>query len=150
MIIYCDGATSNNGMKDAVGGWGYVILNDNKEYLCSNYGGEKDTTNQRMELTACLKALEIASLTPSESISIFTDSAYLCNCFNQKWYKNWMNNGWTNAKRQPVANRDLWEQLINYFNSIPFITFNKVKGHSGDKWNEKADRLAVLGKAEME
>ncbi len=103
-------------------------------------GGEKETTNNRMEILAAIEALR-ALKEPCE-VSIYTDSAYVCNCFQQKWYVNWQKNGWKNSQKKPVENRDLWEQLLELID-VHQVHWYKVKGHSGDKWNERADVLAV-------
>ena len=144
--IYTDGATSGNGRADAPGGWAYVILKDG--YLVSqNSGGEKGTTNQRMELTAALKACEeIEAMDGFATVKLYSDSAYLINCYKQNWWKNWRANGWRNSKKEPVANQDLWEKLIRYFMMTPSYDFIKVKGHAGNEYNEMVDKLAVAAK----
>ena len=144
--IYTDGATSGNGKTDAPGGWAYVILKDG--YLVSqNSGGEKGTTNQRMELTAALKACEeIEAMDGFATVKLYSDSAYLINCYKQNWWKNWRANGWRNSKKEPVANQDLWEKLIRYFMMTPSYDFIKVKGHAGNEYNEMVDKLAVAAK----
>jgi ribonuclease HI len=141
IIIYCDGACSGNQFKNNVGGWGAVLVFKNKKKEI--FGGEKNTTNQRMELTACIKALEQLK-SKHYSIEIYSDSAYLINCINHAWYKKWEKNGWKNSKKNPVENKDLWEtllQLINDYNP----KFIKVDGHSGIALNERVDKLAQLG-----
>ena len=149
--IYCDGSTRGNGYENSVGAWAYVIL----EYgikVTQGCEAEVNTTNQRMELTAAIKALEYAVnnyLCPNiDKIVVYTDSAYLHNCYMQKWYINWQKNGWKNAKKQPVANQDLWEKLIKYF-EMPEIEFMKVKGHADDRWNCYVDDLAQSASAKM-
>src|SRR6266849_3670390 len=109
IIIYTDGACSGNQFSNNKGGWGAVLKYDDttKEI----YGGEHNTTNQRMELTACIKALEQMK-TNKIPIEIYSDSAYLINCIQQEWYKKWEKNGWKNADRKPVENRDLWKKLL--------------------------------------
>lgn len=144
--IFCDGATSDNGKADAPGGWAYVILRDGV-IISQNSGGEKGTTNQRMELTAALKACEeIEAMDGFATVKLYSDSAYLINCYKQNWWKNWRANGWRNSKKEPVANQDLWEKLIRYFMMTPSYDFIKVKGHAGNKCNEMVDKLAVAAK----
>lgn len=143
MIIYTDGATSNNGYDNATGGWGYVIVNDIENIVSENYGHIEPATNNLCELTALVNACKDAAAFPTTFI-VYSDSAYAINCYTQKWYKNWLNNGWKNAKKQPVANKELWEQLIPYFEN-PNFKFVKVKGHAGNKWNEYVDELARRG-----
>ena len=141
--IYTDGSTKNNGYANSVGGWGYVVLQEGARiHSCS--GAEVGTTNQRMELLAAIEGIEhtLDNLcAPFDKIIVYTDSAYLHNCYTQKWYRNWERNGWVNSKKQPVANKDLWERLIKYF-EYPEIDFVKVKGHAGNQWNEYVDDIA--------
>ena len=145
--VYTDGSTKRNGKVDSVGAWAYVIVK-NGEVVAQASGSEVRTTNQRMELMAAVEALKIATpMAEGKSIvRLFTDSAYLHNCYTQKWYINWINNGWKNTKRQPVANADLWEELVPYFEDWG-VDFFKVKGHSNnsnehEKWNNIVDVLA--------
>lgn len=141
--IYCDGSCRGNGSTNAVGAWGYVILADDDTIVYSDHAVEHNTTNQRMELKACIMACDKwlkDCFTPNDSVYIYTDSAYLHNCYNAKWYSNWRRNGWVNAKKQPVANQDLWEQLIPYFENDIF-SFLKTKGHATDKWNNFIDNI---------
>lgn len=141
--IYTDGSTKNNGYANSVGGWGYAVIECGK-MIVSQSGAEAGTTNQRMELLAAIEGIEYTLhnyMTPFDRIIVYTDSAYLHNCYTQKWYKNWQKNGWVNSKKQPVANRDLWEKLVHYF-EYPEVEFVKVKGHAGDKWNEIVDTIA--------
>lgn len=148
--IYCDGSTKGNGTNNSVGAWAYVVVN--AEYNSMSFAdvaAVSDTTNQRMELCAALEALtKICSIAvfPEDSVVVYTDSAYLHNCYQQKWYENWQKNGWKNAKKQPVANQDLWEMLIPYFETFG-IDFVKVKGHAGNQWNEYVDDLAQTAAA---
>lgn len=147
--IYSDGSTRGNGKAGAVGAWAYVVLRDGEKF-CYECKAVKDTTNQRMELTAAAEALEYLFYNeicvPFDRVIIYTDSAYLHNCYIQKWYVNWQNNGWRNSKKEPVANQDLWERLIKYF-EMPEVEFKKVKGHAGnrnehERWNDFVDVLA--------
>ena len=142
--VYSDGSTRNNGRADAVGAWAYVILNG-EEKVHEDCRAEIGTTNQRMELIAAVEALDYLFYNeicvPFDSIKIYTDSAYLHNCYAQKWYINWQNNGWKTTKKQPVVNQDLWERLVRYF-EMPEVEFLKVKGHADNKWNNYVDALA--------
>jgi ribonuclease HI len=142
--IYSDGSTRGNGKAGAVGAWAYVVLREGEKF-CYECQAVKDTTNQRMELTAAAEALEHLFYNeicvPFDRVIIYTDSAYLHNCYIQKWYVNWQNNGWRNSKKEPVANQDLWERLIKYF-EMPEVEFKKVKGHADNKWNNYVDELA--------
>lgn len=144
--VYTDGATSGNGKADAPGGWAYIILSDGIPML-SDSGGEKGTTNQRMELTAALRACEaIEAIDPFATVKLYSDSAYLIRCFKENWWKNWRANGWKNSKKEPVANQDLWEKLIYFFMKAPGYDFVKVKGHAGNVYNEQVDKMAVAAK----
>lgn len=145
--IYCDGSCRGNGSENAVGAWGYIIITDEDSIVYHEHGVEYNTTNQRMELQACIMACDRLFqnyFIPNDRVYIYTDSAYLHNCYAQGWYRNWRRNGWVNAKKQAVANRDLWERLIPYFENIAF-SFTKVKGHVGhstdEKWNDYVDNI---------
>ena len=142
--VYTDGSAKGNGTSTSVGGWAFCVVS-NGEVVYRSYGSESSTTNQRMELTAAAEALDwliyLIKPRPEDTITVFSDSAYLINCVNQSWWRNWQKNGWRNAKREPVANQDLWIRLIPYFNSAS-IKWSKVKGHAGDKYNEMVDEMA--------
>lgn len=140
--IYTDGSLKKVGNSMTFGGWAFIVLKDNQK-LYETSGGESDTTNQRMELLAISKALEYASSIrrPNEKVIIYSDSAYATNCYLQKWYLAWQNNGWLNSNKKPIANQDLWIQIIPYFDNF-WYNFKKVPGHAGNYWNEECDRLA--------
>ena len=139
IVIYCDGACSNNQQAQNRGGWGAILQYKGKSREIS--GAEKNTTNNRMELLACIKALE-AIKNPALPVSLFTDSAYLHNCLVQKWYLRWQKNGWLTANKKPVENKDLWLRLLARKDRFPHITFHKVAAHSRVALNERADQLA--------
>jgi ribonuclease HI len=139
IIIACDGGCRGNQNDNNVGGYGVVMeYNGNRKEL---KGGEKNTTNNKMELLACIKGLEFVEKVKDTPIQIMTDSAYLCNCFQQKWYVGWKKNGWKNSKKEPVANRELWEKILKLVEGKN-ITWIKVKGHSDCELNNRADELA--------
>jgi ribonuclease HI len=144
IVIYCDGACSGNQSAKNIGGWGVVLKY--KEHVKELHGGERNTSNQRMELTACIKALE--AITTKKPVEIFSDSAYLVNCMHQRWYERWQCNGWKNVKKQPVENKDLWMQLLDLLSEHD-ATFHKVEGHAGVELNERADALARRGIREI-
>ncbi len=103
-------------------------------------GSDPETTNQRMELTAVLEALGAIE----GPVEVVSDSTYVVNCFRDRWWAGWLKRDWRNSNKQPVANRDIWEPLIELYRSAPHdITFTWVKGHAGDEWNDVADRLAA-------
>src|SRR5436305_7658485 len=102
-------------------------------------GGESHTTNQRMELTGPIEGLR--ALTGRRAVAIHSDSAYVVNCFRDKWYLSWRANGWRNAQKKSVKNRDLWEALLELVERHD-VTWHKVAGHSGHPLNDRADALA--------
>lgn len=128
--VYTDGACSGN---PGPGGWAWAVPGGRWAA-----GAAPDTTNQRMELTAALEALR--SLVGP--LDVVTDSTYVANCFRDKWYLGWNRRGWRNSQGKPVANRDLWEPLIELVLETR-STFRWVKGHSGDVLNDFVDQLAV-------
>ena len=132
--IYTDGACSGN---PGVGGWGAVILINMEEPIFLN-GGNNETTNNCMELTAAIKA--IGYFKEMKNISLFTDSKYLKDGI-ESWIYKWKNNGWKTSNKKPVKNKDLWIKLDNEI-SKHNIKWNWVKGHANDQYNEKADELA--------
>ena len=135
VTLYTDGACSGNPGR---GGWGVVLIYGEIEKQMS--GVSEVTTNNQMELTAVIEGLR-ALKEPCE-VLVYSDSAYVVNAFNQNWIEGWINNNWRNSKKDPVANRELWEELIS-LTKTHNVTFNKVKGHAGDKYNEICDSLAT-------
>jgi ribonuclease HI len=136
--IYTDGACSGN---PGPGGWGALLLSGPHEKEI--YGGEPATTNNRMEMTAAIMALE-ALKRPSQ-VALYTDSAYLRDGIT-KWIHGWKKNGWKTAEKKPVKNVDLWQRLDAAL-SRHTIEWHWVKGHSGHPENERADALARQGMA---
>lgn len=124
--IITDGGCSNNQSDDNVGGWGAVL--EYKDQTKELFGGERRTTNNRMEMMALVEALKSLKRLDMP-IEVYSDSAYLINCFQQRWYDKWILNGWKNSKKEPVENQDLWEILLDSIDNIPQITFYKIKGH---------------------
>lgn len=142
--IYTDGSCRGNGQNENNGGWAFLILDENEEEFLRDSGGFLSTTNNRMELMAMANGLEKATtFCPDFSeFEVYTDSAYIHNCYEQKWYKNWLRNGWINSSKEPVKNRDLWERIIPYFDDENF-SFYKVKAHSNNFYNNQIDKMAV-------
>lgn len=140
IYIYTDGACSGN---PGPGGSSFIVV-ENEEKIYEWKMPIPEATNNICELIAIIEGCMWAKeLYPLEKITIRTDSAYCYNCYTQKWYKNWQKNGWKNSKKEPVANKTLWLQLIPFFENTNFI-FEKVKGHTGAKdWNDEVDKLAV-------
>lgn len=133
--IYTDGACSGNPGK---GGWGAVLVYKGAEKEIS--GAEKQTTNNRMELTAVIKALQLLK-EPCE-VNLTTDSKYVCDAINKGWVYGWKKKGWIKSDKKPALNVDLWEELLEQL-KIHDVTFNWVKGHNGHPYNERCDKLAV-------
>ncbi len=134
IVIYTDGACSGN---PGIGGWGVVILEQNKDPIYIN-GGEDNTTNNRMELTAAINAVKY--FRDIQQLEIFTDSKYLKDGI-EKWISNWKQNNWKTSAKKPVKNKDLWVALDQEIEKHQ-IKWNWVKGHASNKFNEKADSLA--------
>ena len=134
-VIYTDGACSGN---PGPGGWGAVILNEEKNETNIS-GKEQSTTNNRMELMAPIMALR--KIKKASKITIYTDSIYLKNGITG-WIKNWEKNGWKRADKKPVKNKDLWLTL-NKLSKEQVIDWKWVKAHAGNKYNEIADKLAT-------
>ena len=133
--IYTDGACSGN---PGPGGWGAVIFDkDNNQKNIS--GNEKNTTNNRMELMATIMALK--KIETNSEITIYTDSIYVKNGITE-WIKKWRINGWKNANKKPIKNKDLWIELENLCKANKII-WKWVKGHSDNKFNNLADELAT-------
>lgn len=124
--VHTDGACAGNQSAENVGGWGAVL-----EYQGTTkelFGGERNTTNNRMELTALIEGLR-ALKSDSLALEIFSDSAYVINCFRQGWHLKWVANGWVNSKKEPVENQDLWQQLLKEVARFPQVSYFSIKGH---------------------
>lgn len=137
VIIYTDGGCSGN---PGPGGWGVVVIFNGEARQLS--GGEKNTTNNRMELTAAINALSIVKNTPdfkNHKITVNIDSQYVKNGITV-WIKGWKLKGWKTADKKPVKNQDLWIQL-DELNSALNVSWNWVKGHAGIEYNEICDQL---------
>ena len=134
VILYTDGACAGN---PGPGGWAAIIIVGDSERVMR--GAEPRTTNQRMELMAAIEGL--GAVDPARRVRLHTDSAYVMNCFRDRWFERWERDGWLRADRQPVTNRDLWERLIVETRRHD-VVWTKVKGHSGDPLNDRVDALA--------
>ena len=132
--IYTDGACSGN---PGVGGWGAVIINKS-EKIVNLSGGKNKTTNNQMELTASIKALEYFKT--KKDITIYTDSKYVKDGISS-WINKWKINGWRTANKKPVKNKELWIKLDKQI-QIHNISWQWIKGHAGNNYNELADELA--------
>ena len=133
--IYTDGACSGNPGK---GGWGAVLVYNGIEKELS--GGELETTNNRMELTAVIEAL--SKLKEPCEVTLTTDSKYVCDAINKGWLNSWKNNNWKKADKKPALNVDLWQKLLPLLETHR-VEFCWVKGHNGHPYNERCDSLAV-------
>ena len=134
--IYTDGACKGN---PGVGGWGAIIMRDGKNIEL--FGGENETTNNRMELMAVIMALK--EIPSNLELTIYTDSTYVQKGISE-WIKNWKVNNWRSSNKKPVKNKDLWVDLDEAVGSRK-IYWEWVKGHAGNEGNEKADELANQG-----
>ena len=136
ILIYTDGACSGN---PGPGGWGAILMY--KEYKKEISGGNNDTTNNIMEITAVIEALKLLKEPCNLEVEVYSDSAYVVNAFNNGWIYNWKKNNWKTASKDPVKNKELWEilyELVRKFN----VKFIKVKGHSDNEFNNRCDELA--------
>ena len=136
VVIYTDGACSGN---PGPGGWGVVLQGGDREKEL--YGGDVQTTNNRMELMAAIQALE--ALQRPSMVILHTDSKYLLDGIT-KWIQGWQRNGWKTAAKKPVKNDDLWRRLTEAMRPHD-VNWVWVKGHAGDPGNERADALARRG-----
>ena len=134
VTIYTDGACSGN---PGPGGWGAVLIYKDVKKEIS--GRTKNTTNNIMEITAVLEALKL--LKHPCTVNLYSDSAYVVNCFTQGWIYNWIKKGWKTAGNEPVKNKELWQELYD-LTKVHKVNFNKVKGHSDNELNNRCDELA--------
>ena len=139
VTIYTDGACSGN---PGPGGWAAVLIYGEHKKEIS--GGQKDTTNNIMELTAILEALK--ALKTECEVELYSDSAYSVNAFNQGWIYNWIKKGWKTADGNDVKNKEIWQEIYRLTKKHK-VNFNKVKGHSDVELNNRCDELA---RAEIE
>lgn len=134
--VYTDGACSGN---PGPGGWAWAVPDGPWAS-----GAAVHTTNQRMEIQAALEALQtLWKGSDPQPIEVVSDSTYVVHCFRDRWWVNWLARGWKNSQRKDVANRDLWEPLIELYRAHGHVSFRWVKGHGSDPMNDLVDRLAV-------
>lgn len=148
VTFYTDGACSGN---PGTGGWSFCHYDENEEKGRVFYGFMKNATNNQMEMSAVIMALHYAHTTYEAkecNVVIVTDSAYIVNCFENNWMENWKRNGWMNAKKQPVKNKELWAEMDSLINKFNSVTFEKVKGHANNKLNNIVDKYAVKARTE--
>ena len=137
IIIYTDGACSPN---PGIGGWGAILISNQRNLRMELSGSEVDSTNNRMEMTAAIKALE--ALKKPCIVELYTDSTYVKNAFEKNWLKNWQSNCWQSKGRKPIANKDLWLCLLEVSRKHE-VSWHWVKGHSDNSENDRCDELAV-------
>lgn len=135
-MLYTDGACSGN---PGPGGWAYVLRHPASGKEVERSGGERMTTNNRMELMAVIRGLE--ALTRSSAVELYSDSQYVLKGLRE-WLKGWKAKGWRTANKQPVKNQDLWMEL-DALTAKHAVTFHWIRGHTGHPENERCDRLAV-------
>jgi ribonuclease HI len=137
ITVYTDGACRGN---PGPGGWAWAVPGGP---FAS--GADPATTNQRMEIMAALQALRTLTADGASDVDLVSDSTYVVKCFTDRWWQGWQRRNWMNSQRKPVANRDLWEPLIELaVSSASQVSFRWVKGHSGDRWNDRVDELATI------
>ena len=129
--VWTDGACSGN---PGPGGWAWATRDGRRDS-----GGAPATTNQRMEIQAALESVTALD----GPLVVVSDSTYVVNCFRDGWWRGWLARGWVNSAKKPVANRDLWEPLVEAVRDRGDVAFRWVKGHSGDEMNDLVDSLAV-------
>ena len=137
VTLYTDGACSGN---PGAGGWGCVLICGGNRLELS--GGEAETTNNRMELTAVIQGLE--RLKYPCRVDVYSDSAYVVNAFVQNWVEGWARSNWRKADNKPVLNDDLWKRLLD-LTRVHKVVFHKVKGHADNELNNRCDELARGG-----
>ena len=142
VTIYTDGACSGN---PGAGGWGAILIYKGIERELS--GGEPSTTNNRMEIYAVIAGLEC--LKERCEVTVYSDSAYMVNAFNQNWIDAWQKNDYKGSDKKEIKNKDLWQTLINLTNTHK-VTFIKVKGHADNEYNNRCDYLATSAITKLE
>jgi len=140
IILACDGGCPRNGKTDSIGGWGVLI--QYKGASVELRGSEHGVTSQQMEMKALLNGLR-AIESKHLSVEVISDSAYVINCFNKRWYENWERNGWRAYSGDPVKNIPIWKELLIEVRMFNHIKFTHVRGHRGHPLNERVDELAT-------
>lgn len=144
VIAYTDGGCRNNGKSDAVGGYGIVMMftdSKNKTHVKEFSKGFKNVTNNQMELQAVIDCLK--KLKQKCEVVIMTDSKYVCNAINEKWIEGWVRKGWVNSSKQPVKNKEQWQELLPLLRTH-VVRFFWVKGHADNEFNNRCDELANI------
>lgn len=141
MLLYTDGACSGN---PGPGGWAYILKHPATSKQREASGGERETTNNRMELRAVIEGL--SALTRPSAVEVWSDSQYVLKGLNE-WMDGWKRKGWKTASKQPVKNRELWERL-DELRGVHELAYHWVRGHDGHPENERCDELAVAARDE--
>ncbi|MFG0274239.1 MAG: ribonuclease HI [Phycisphaerales bacterium] len=139
VLLFTDGACSGN---PGPGGWAYILRHPASGSEREDSGGEKHTTNNRMELLAVINGLR--ALTSPSRVEVYSDSQYVLNGLNE-WMDNWKKRGWKTASKQPVKNQDLWETL-DTLRTTHALTYHWIKGHNEHPENERCDKMAVAAR----
>ena len=144
--LYSDGGCFRNGQTNAVGGYGYILLDFENKKKKEGKAAYKGTTNNIMELKGVIEGLK--QLKTKCNVKIFTDSQYVVNGFNKGWIDSWQKNDWKTSAKKPVKNKELWMELLELTKKHN-CEFNWVKGHNDNLWNEHCDRLANIAMNEL-
>jgi ribonuclease HI len=157
VTIYTDGACSGNGTAQARGGWAAILVHNDSGQAKELSGGERPTSNQKMEIRAVLEGLK--ALKEPCQVTVHADSSYVVRCMNDRWFDKWRLNGWKDSSRKAVVNRELWELLLDAVeNRGHEVSFVKVKGHANklgraltleEQFNQRCDDLAVAAYAAL-
>ena len=139
--VYTDGACEGN---PGPGGWGAIVIyqDGTEQIFC---GGNPETTNNRMELMAPITALE--NIGESSVVTVYSDAKYVVDGVEKGWARSWRNKGWVRSNGQPALNPDLWQRLLEAIDRHTKVTFQWIKGHAGNPYNERCDKLAVKAAA---
>ena len=137
VTIYTDGACSGH---PGVGGWCAILIYGDNEKIINGYDG--NTTNNRMELEAVIRGLQCLKFSPCK-VSVYSDSAYVCNAVSNGWLSQWQSNGWRTSGKKDVKNVDLWLELLRLMDKHE-VDFIKVKGHSDNENNNRCDKFARM------
>lgn len=147
IYLYTDGGCRGNQSDNNIGAYAYVLLFN--EHMAEGAVSTHNTTNNRMEIKAVIAGLE-QLVQYDLPVIVRSDSAYVVNCMQQKWYNGWINRGWKTANKKPVGNKELWLELLKLVNKFENITFEKVEGHSDNKYNNRCDELVNLAMDKLE
>lgn len=145
IYVYCDGGCRGNQFDDNIGGWGVVLVY--KEYVKEFYGNEVNTTNNKMELTSCIKALKVIK-DKTIPIVVTMDSQYVIKGINE-WIYGWLKKKWKTSTGKPVENKELWQELLDLKRQFNYIEFIQCRGHADNEGNIRADELANIAMDEI-